>query len=107
VEILARGWKSDIATATEWYRRCKPAFTPGGIPTEEEIKESLADEAQLLKLTESVPPVRIFDFTLQRAVGDKGVKISIENILNNRSRTGLVKLESLAYFVLAPAPATG
>jgi len=74
-ELLARVWKSDLATATEWYRRCKPAFTPTGIPADDEIKEFLADEAQVLKLTESVPPSRIFDFTLQRAVNKElGIK---------------------------------
>jgi NitT/TauT family transport system substrate-binding protein len=74
-EILARVWKSDLATATEWYRRCKPAFTPSGIPTDEEIKEFLADEAQALKLPEMVPPSRVFDFSLQRAVNKElGIK---------------------------------
>ena len=74
-ELLARVWKSDLAAATEWYRRCKPAFTPNGIPTDEEIKEFLADEAQALKLTETVPPSRVFDFTLQRAVNrELGIK---------------------------------
>jgi NitT/TauT family transport system substrate-binding protein len=74
-EILARVWKSDLATATEWYRRCKPAFTPTGIPTDEEIKEFLAEEAQFLKLAESVPPSRIFDFSLQRTVNKElGIK---------------------------------
>ena len=74
-EILARVWKSDFATATEWYRRCKPAFTPTGIPTDDEIKEFLAEEAQFLKLADSVPPSRIFDFTLQRAVNrELGIK---------------------------------
>jgi ABC-type nitrate/sulfonate/bicarbonate transport system substrate-binding protein len=67
-DLLARVWKSDVATATEWYRRCKPAFTPSGIPTDEEIKEFLAEEAQVLKLGESVPSSKIFDFSLQRAV---------------------------------------
>jgi NitT/TauT family transport system substrate-binding protein len=67
-EILARVWKSDLASALEWYRRCKPAFTTTGIPTDEEIKEFLMEEAQALKLSENVPPARIFDFTLQRAV---------------------------------------
>jgi len=73
--LLARVWKSDLAAATEWYRRCKPAFTSNGIPTDEEIKEFLADEAQALKLTETVPPSRVFDFTLQRAVNrELGIK---------------------------------
>ena len=74
-EILARVWKVDLATASEWYRRCKPAFTPTGIPTDDEIKEFLAEEALALKLTESVPASRIFDFTLQRAVNKElGIK---------------------------------
>jgi ABC-type nitrate/sulfonate/bicarbonate transport system substrate-binding protein len=74
-ELLARMWKSDLATATEWYRRCKPAFTPTGIPTDDEIKEFLAEEAQALKLTETVPPSKVFDFTLQRAVNrELGIK---------------------------------
>jgi len=73
--LLARMWKSDLATATEWYRRCKPAFTPTGIPTDDEIKEFLAEEAQALKLTETVPPSKVFDFTLQRAVNrELGIK---------------------------------
>lgn len=74
-EILARVWKSDLATATEWYRRCKPAFTTNGIPTDEEIKEFLAEEAQALKLNEGVSPQRVFDFSLQRAVNKElGIK---------------------------------
>jgi hypothetical protein len=73
--MLARIWKSDLATATEWYRRCKPAFTPSGIPTDDEIKESLAEEAQALKITETVAPSRVFDFSLQRSVNKElGIK---------------------------------
>jgi ABC-type nitrate/sulfonate/bicarbonate transport system substrate-binding protein len=74
-EILARVWKSDLATATEWYRRCKPAFTATSIPTDDEIKEFLAEEGQALKLAEAVAPGRVFDFSLQRAVNKElGVK---------------------------------
>jgi ABC-type nitrate/sulfonate/bicarbonate transport system substrate-binding protein len=74
-EILARVWKSDLATATEWYRRCKPAFTATSIPTDDEIKEFLAEERQALKLAEAVAPERVFDFSLQRAVNKElGVK---------------------------------
>ena len=75
VEMLTRIWKSDSATALEWYRRCKPAFTVNGIPTDDEIKEFLSEEAQALKLTETVAPSRVFDFALQRAVNKElGVK---------------------------------
>jgi ABC-type nitrate/sulfonate/bicarbonate transport system substrate-binding protein len=74
-EILARTWKTDVATAAEWYRRCKPAFTPTGIPTDEEIKEFLAEEAQALKLGETVASSKVFDFSLQRAVNrELGIK---------------------------------
>lgn len=74
-EMLARVWKSDLATATEWYRRCKPAFTPTGIPSDEEIKDFLAEEAQFLKLNETVAPNKIFDFSLQRQVNKElGIK---------------------------------
>lgn len=74
-EILARVWKVDLPTATEWYRRCKPAFTPTGIPTDDEIKEFLAEESATLKLNETVAPPRVFDFTLQRAVNrELGIK---------------------------------
>ncbi len=64
-----------FGAATEWYRRCQPAFTPTGIPTDDEIKEFVAEEALALKLSESVAPNRIFDFTLQRAVNKElGIK---------------------------------
>ena len=66
--MLARIWKTDLATAMEWYRRCKPAFTPTGIPTDEEINEYLAEEAQALKLPEPVLSAKVFDFTVQRVV---------------------------------------
>ena len=45
-----------------------PAFTRTGIPTEEEIKEHLTADAQILKLPEPVNPSRIFDFGLQKEV---------------------------------------
>jgi hypothetical protein len=51
------------------------SVTPTGIPTDDEIREFLADEAQPLKLSETVAPSKVFDFTLQRAVNrDLGIK---------------------------------
>lgn len=74
-EILARVWKVDLATAAEWYRRCKPAFTQTGIPNDDEIKEFLAEEVAALKLGETAAPSRVFDFSLQRAVNrELGIK---------------------------------
>lgn len=67
-EMLARLWQVDPRTALESYRSSKPAFTTTGIPTEEEIKEYLALDAQILKLAEPAPPSKVFDFALQRDV---------------------------------------
>ena len=53
----------------ESYRASKPAFTNTGIPTDDEIKEHLAnDAAQALKLPEPVAPSKIVDFSLQKDV---------------------------------------
>jgi ABC-type nitrate/sulfonate/bicarbonate transport system substrate-binding protein len=67
-EFLARLYKVDFKTALESYRASKPAFTSTGIPTDAEIKEHLANDAQALKLPEPVPPSKIVDFSLQRDV---------------------------------------
>ena len=67
-ELLARLWNTDFNTALETYRLSKPAFTQNGIPTDEEIKEYLALDAQILKLPEPTHPSKVFDFTLQREV---------------------------------------
>ena len=67
-EFLARLYKVDFKTALESYRASRPAFTNTGIPTDDEVKEHLLSDAQLLKLAEPVPASRILDFTLQREV---------------------------------------
>jgi ABC-type nitrate/sulfonate/bicarbonate transport system substrate-binding protein len=67
-ELLALLWNTDLNIAGETYRLSKPAFTLTGIPSEEEIKEYLALDAQILKLPEPVPPSKVFDFALQREV---------------------------------------
>jgi NitT/TauT family transport system substrate-binding protein len=67
-EFLARLYRIDVKTAVESYRASLPAFTRTGLPTDEEIKEHLAAEAQVLKLSEPVPAGKIFDFSLQREV---------------------------------------
>jgi hypothetical protein len=46
----------------------KPAFTVTGVPTDSEVKEYLALDAQILKLPQPVAPASVFDFTLQREV---------------------------------------
>jgi NitT/TauT family transport system substrate-binding protein len=67
-EFLTRLYKVDFKTALESYRASKPAFTSNGIPTDDEIKEHLAADAQILKLPKPLSPSEIVDFTLQREV---------------------------------------
>jgi ABC-type nitrate/sulfonate/bicarbonate transport system substrate-binding protein len=67
-EMLAKMWNTDLPTAVESYRLSKPAFTVTGIPTEEEIKEYLILDAQILKLPQPVSPSSVFDFTVQREI---------------------------------------
>jgi len=67
-EFLARIYGVDMKTALESYRASMPAFTRTGIPTDAEIKEHLANDAQALKLPEPVHPSKIFDFSLQSDV---------------------------------------
>jgi len=67
-EMLAKMWNTDAATALESYRLSKPAFTVTGTPTDDEIKEYLALDAQILKLAQPAAPASVFDFTIQREV---------------------------------------
>ncbi|HEX9443778.1 MAG TPA: ABC transporter substrate-binding protein [Candidatus Binatia bacterium] len=67
-QMLAKIWNVDAATALESYRMSQPAFTGTGIPSEEEVKEYLTLDAQVLKLAEPMAPSQVFDFTLRREV---------------------------------------
>lgn len=74
-ELLAKMWNTDVPTALESYRMSKPAFTVSGIPSDEEMKEYLALDAQILKLPEPLPTSKVFDFTLLREVNKElGIK---------------------------------
>ena len=74
-ELLAGIWKTDRKIALESYRSSKPAFTGNGIPTEDEIKEYLALDAQILGLSQPMASSNVFDFTLQREVNrELGIK---------------------------------
>jgi hypothetical protein len=67
-ELLANIWKSDYKIANDSYRASKPAFTGTGIPTDDEIKEYLALDAQILGIAQPAAPSSIFDFSLQREI---------------------------------------
>jgi NitT/TauT family transport system substrate-binding protein len=67
-ELLANIWKSDYKIANDSYRASKAAFTGTGIPSDDEIKEYLTLDAQILGLPQPVPAASVFDFTLQREI---------------------------------------
>lgn len=67
-EVLAKYLNVDMPTALETYRISLPAFTSNGIPTDDEIREYLKLDAQLMGLPAPVPAEKIFDFSLQREV---------------------------------------
>jgi ABC-type nitrate/sulfonate/bicarbonate transport system substrate-binding protein len=67
-ELLANIWKADYKIANDSYRASKAAFTGTGIPTDDEIKEYLALDAQIIGLAQPVPVASVFDFTLQREI---------------------------------------
>lgn len=74
-ELLAAIWKSDYKIANDSYHASKPAFTGNGLPTDEEIKEYLALDAQILGLAQPVEASSVFDFTLQREINKElGIK---------------------------------
>jgi len=74
-EVLARYLSVDYPTAIETYRLSRPAYTTDGIPTEEEAREYLKMDAQILGLAAPVPISKVFDFSLQREVNQElGVK---------------------------------
>ncbi|MBI1998472.1 MAG: hypothetical protein HYS66_18625 [Deltaproteobacteria bacterium] len=74
-DVLARYLSVDYPTAIETYRLSRPAYTTDGIPTEEEAREYLKMDAQILGLAAPVPISKVFDFSLQREVNQElGVK---------------------------------
>ncbi|MBM2804875.1 MAG: transporter substrate-binding protein [Deltaproteobacteria bacterium] len=74
-ELLANIWKSDYKIANDSYRASKAAFTGSGIPSDDEIKEYLALDAQILGLAQPVPVAQVFDFSLQREINKElGIK---------------------------------
>jgi len=74
-EVLADYVKVELPIALESYRLARPSFTTDGIPTEEEIREYLKTDAEVMGLAKPVPADRIFDFSLQREVNrELGIK---------------------------------
>jgi hypothetical protein len=64
-----------MPVALESYRLARPAFTANGLATDKEVDDFLRADADILKLKEPVPAVKIFDFSLQREVNQElGIK---------------------------------
>ena len=68
---MAKYLNVNFETALETYRISRPAFTPNGIPTDEEISEYLKEDARILGLAAPLPTTRVFDFLLQREVNQE------------------------------------
>ena len=74
-EVLAKYLSVDLPVALESYRLARPAFTANGLPTDKEVEEFLRADAEILRLREPVPAVKIFDFSLQKEVNQElGIK---------------------------------
>lgn len=74
-EILADYVKVELPMALESYRLARPSFTTDGIPTEDEVREYLKMDAEIMGLPKPVPAARVFDFSVQREVNrELGVK---------------------------------
>jgi ABC-type nitrate/sulfonate/bicarbonate transport system substrate-binding protein len=74
-EVLAKYLNVAMPVALESYRLARPAFTANGLATDKEVDDFLRADADILKLKEPVPAVKIFDFSLQREVNQElGIK---------------------------------
>jgi NitT/TauT family transport system substrate-binding protein len=70
-EVLAKYIGVDLVTALETVRLTRSAFTTNGIPGDEEIRDYLKMDAQILGLPAPVPASKIFDFSLQREINQE------------------------------------
>lgn len=70
-EILAKYLRVDYPIALESYRLSRRAFTAEGVLSDQEMKEFLKADAQILGFSRPVEPPKVFDFSLQRAVNQE------------------------------------
>ena len=57
--------------ARESYRLSRPSFTAEGVLTDQEMRDFLKADAQILGFSRPVEPAKVFDFSLQRAVNQE------------------------------------
>ena len=66
MNFSARLYKVDLESSLGILPRLQACIYEHGIPTDDEIKEHLASDAQALKLSKPLSPSKIFDFSLQK-----------------------------------------
>src|ERR1043166_9112947 len=70
-EVLAKYLKVELPVARESYRLSRPSFTAEGVLTDQEMRDFLKADAQILGFSRPVEPAKVFDFSLQRAVNQE------------------------------------
>jgi ABC-type nitrate/sulfonate/bicarbonate transport system substrate-binding protein len=70
-EVLAKYLKVDYRVAEESYKLSRSAFTAEGVLSDQEMKEFLKADAQILGLPKPVDASKVFDFSLQRSVNQE------------------------------------
>jgi ABC-type nitrate/sulfonate/bicarbonate transport system substrate-binding protein len=70
-EVLAKYLKVDYGVARESYKLSRAAFTAEGVLSDQEVREFLKSDAQILGLPKPVDAAKVFDFSLQRAVNQE------------------------------------
>ena len=70
-EVLAKYLKVDSSVARESYKLSRSAFTAEGVLSEQEMREFLKSDAQILGLPKPADASKVFDFSLQRTVNQE------------------------------------
>jgi NitT/TauT family transport system substrate-binding protein len=70
-DVLAKYLQVDNRVAKESYKLSRSAFTSEGVLTDQEVREFLKSDAQILGLPKPVDAAKVFDFSLQRAVNQE------------------------------------
>jgi ABC-type nitrate/sulfonate/bicarbonate transport system substrate-binding protein len=70
-EVLAKYLKVDHAVARESYRISRASFTAEGVLSDQEMRDFLKADAQILGFSRPAEPSKVFDFSFQRAVNQE------------------------------------
>jgi len=70
-EVLAKYLKVEYPVARESYRLSRSSFTAEGMLSDQEMRDFLKADAQILGFSRPVEPSKVFDFSFQRAVNQE------------------------------------